>query len=73
MQEAHRQIEQALQAAEQQVAALRNRVTKKHSQLADARHQLEVSRGELRDVCASQHRAPPSLPDTESSEQTGGH
>lgn len=71
VQEAHKQIEEALQAAEQQVAALRGRVSKKHSQLADARHQLDVTRGELCDVCASQHRAPPSLPDTESSDQTG--
>ena len=71
VQEAHKQIEEALQAAEQQVAALRGRVSKKHSQLADARQQLEVTRGELCDVCASQQRAPPSLPDTESSDQTG--
>lgn len=69
--EAHKQIEAALQAAEQQVTALKTRVTKKHLQLADARHELEVTRGELCDVCATHHKAPPSLPDTESSDQTG--
>ena len=39
--EAHRQIEQALQTADQQIEALKARVTKKHAQLSSAKLQLE--------------------------------
>ena len=68
---AHRQIEQALQSADQQVEALRARVTKKNVQLSDARLQLEHLREDLQDVGLAHKHAPASLPDTESSEQTG--
>lgn len=70
--EAHRQIEQALQTADQQIEALKARVTKKHAQLSSAKLQLEHLREDMQDVSFSQRHAPPSLPDTESSEQTGG-
>jgi len=71
IQEAHRQIEQALQTADHQIEALRAHVTKKNAQLSDAKLQLEHIREDMHDIALSQRHAPPSLPDTESSEQTG--
>lgn len=71
IQEAHRQIEQALQTADHQIEALRACVTKKNAQLSDAKLQLEHIRVDMHDIAVSQRHAPPSLPDTESSEQTG--
>ena len=71
IQEAHRQIEQALQTADHQIEALRARVTRKNAQLSDAKLQLEHIREDMHDIALSQRHAPPSLPDTESSEQTG--
>ncbi|KAL0026946.1 hypothetical protein WJX79_001960 [Trebouxia sp. C0005] len=70
IQEAHRQIEQALQTADHQIEALRARVTKKNAQLSDAKLQLEHIREDMHDIALSQRQAPPSLPDTDSSEQT---
>lgn len=70
IQEAHRQIEEALQTADHQIEALRARVTKKNAQLSDAKLQLEHIREDMHDIAVSQQHAPPSLPDTESSEQT---
>ena len=72
IEEAHRQIEQALQTADQQIAALKARVTKKNAQLSSAKLKLEHLREDMQDAAVSQRHAPPSLPDTESSEQTGG-
>jgi len=71
VEEAHRQIEQALQTADHQIEALRARVTKKNAQLSDAKLQLEHIREDMHDIALSQRHAPPSLPDTESSDQTG--
>jgi len=71
IQEAHRQIEQALQTADHQIEALRARVTRKNAQLSDAKLQLEHIREDMHDIALSQRHAPPSLPDTESSDQTG--
>ena len=65
------QIEQALQTADHQIEALRARVTRKNAQLSDAKLQLEHIREDMHDIAVSQRHAPPSLPDTESSEQTG--
>ena len=44
---------------------------KKNAQLSDAKLQLEHIREDMQDMSLSQRHAPPSLPDTESSEQTG--
>ncbi|DBA94998.1 TPA: hypothetical protein ACH3X1_002520 [Trebouxia sp. C0004] len=70
IEEAHRQIEQALQTADHQIEALRARVNKKNAQLSDAKLQLEYIREDMHDITLTQRHAPPSLPDTESSEQT---
>ena len=71
IEEAQRQIEQALQTADCQIEALKARVTKKNAQLSDAKLQLHHIREDMQDFALSQRHAPPSLPDTESSEQTG--
>ena len=64
-------MEQALQTADHQIEALRARVTKKNAQLSEAKLRLECLREDMQDSAISQRHAPSSLPDTESSEQTG--
>lgn len=71
IEEASRQVEQALQTADQQIQALRARVTKKNAQLSEAKLRLEYLREDMQDGAVSQRHHPSSLPDTDSSEQTG--
>ena len=72
MEEAHKQVEQALQTADQQIEALKARVSRKNAQLCETKLRLEHLREDKQEVGGSSHRhAPASLPDTESSEQTG--
>ena len=71
VEEANRQVEQALQTADQQIQALRARVSKKNAQLSEAKLRLEYLREDLQDGAGSQRHHPSSLPDTDSSEQTG--
>ena len=71
VEQAHRQVEQALQTADQQIEALRARVTKKNAQLSEAKLRLQHVREDMQDEAASQGHHPSSLPDTESSQQTG--
>lgn len=72
VEEAHRQVEQALQTADQQIEALKARVSRKNAQLCETKLRLEYLREDVQDGGASQRHAPASLPDTESSEHTGG-
>lgn len=73
-QEASKQLEEALQAAEQQMTASRRSTSDKNAQLvAVVGQQLELFRGKLCHVCASQHEAPsiPRLPEIGRSDATG--
>ncbi|KAL3163383.1 hypothetical protein ABBQ32_009768 [Trebouxia sp. C0010 RCD-2024] len=70
VEEAHRQVEQALQTADQQIEALKARVSRKNAQLCETKLRLEYLREDVQDGGASQRHAPASLPDTESSEHT---
>ena len=71
IEQAHRQVEQALQTADQQIEALKAHVTKKNVQLFVTKLRLEDLREDLQDRAISQRHHPSSLPDTQSSEQTG--
>ena len=76
IEQAHRQVEQALQTANQQIDALQARVTKKNAQLSETKLRLEHLRDNWQcqggqDGAESQRHHPASLLDTESSEQTG--
>ena len=70
VEDAHKQVQQALQTADHHMEALKARVNKKSAQLSEVRLQLGSLRQDLEDM-GGQRRAPPSLPDTESSDQAG--
>ena len=71
VEEAHKQVEQALQTADQQIEALKARVSRKNAQLCETKLRLEHLREDKQEGGSSHRHAPASLPDTESSEQTG--